>query len=160
MAALLDEGADAPPVEFRRFDAFGDRGGHEGIPLKIYFDVSRGEPLGDMPATSGNKDESRGIIEIRGIFVGEVAFSFQGDSITYHHRHGEEPAMVLINGKAWQDLRKPFYLNNYYNFSKAAIVEKSGQDRFVGINRGGEFILVVKKQFGGHEKICSVDIAL
>lgn len=68
--------------------------------------------------------------------------------------------MVVINGESWKDLQKPFHLNCYYDFSKAAIVKKSGHERVVGIKRGSEFILVVKKQFGDRDKICSVDISL
>lgn len=138
-----------------------DESGSSMYRLKIYFETSACRNFDPTPKESADSScLSQGIIEVRGVFFGEVEFIFHGATVTYRHHYGEEPAMVVINGEPWQDLQKTFYLNHNYDFSNARIVKKSSRERFIGINRGGEFILRIKKQPSGHGDISSIDISL
>lgn len=79
---------------------------------------------GAKPAQSGE-----GTIRLSGVIDGRDRFIFRGDTVEFRHEAFEEPTGISINGKAWDDLKKPFELGFTPDFKKASIVEKQGRNR-------------------------------
>jgi len=96
-----------------------------------------------MPKADASADASKEVtlmfeanVEERGFFV------FTEDRIEYRPNGSRQvdPSDVTIDGKPWEDLKKPFRLGFTPDFGKAAIVEKEG--------RGTIEILALPKYIG------------
>ena len=93
---------------------------------------------GAKPAQSGE-----GTIRLSGVIDGRDRFIFRGDTVEFRHEAFEEPTGISINGKAWDDLKKPFELGFTPDFKKASIVEKQGRNRVELIPGTDSFSLVI-----------------
>ncbi|MBP5586809.1 MAG: hypothetical protein J6Y92_10710 [Lentisphaeria bacterium] len=57
-------------------------------------------------------DFEAGRFVLKGTFFGQADFVFEGNEVRYlHNNKCEDPAGVTIDGKSWDDLKKPFRLN-------------------------------------------------
>lgn len=84
-----------------------------------------------------------GVIRLSGVIDGRDRFIFRGNTVEFRHEAYEEPTGISINGKAWDDLSKPFELGFTPDFKRASIVEKQGRNR-VELTPGTEsFSLVI-----------------
>ena len=82
----------------------------------------------DKPETKAAQSEA-GTIRLSGVIDGRGFFVFHGNTVEYRHEAYEQPTGISINGKSWDDLKKPFELGFVPDFGKAVIVEKQGRNR-------------------------------
>ena len=82
----------------------------------------------DKPETKAAQSEA-GTIRLSGVIDGRGVFVFHGNTVEYRHEAYEQPTGISINGKSWDDLKKPFELGFVPDFGKAVIVEKQGRNR-------------------------------
>ena len=94
------------------------------------------------PETKAAQSEE-GTIKLSGVIDGRDRFIFRGDTVEFRHEAFEEPTGISINGKAWDDLKKPFELGFTPDFKRASIVEKQGRNRVELIPGTDSFSLVI-----------------
>ena len=78
-------------------------------------------------ATTRTREYPAGTVSVEGRFDGRGYFIFKDNTIMYRHVREQYPAGVRINGKNWDDLKKPFVLDFTPDHDRAAILEKEAR---------------------------------
>ena len=65
---------------------------------------------------------------LAGTFDGAGTFTFVRNRITYRHSTFDPPEKVTVNGKAWEDLKKPFELDFIPDYDTMKVTEMIGRD--------------------------------
>ena len=85
------------------------------------------DPAGAKPVENGEK-----AIVLEGVFDGAGTFTFSGNRIVYKHSTYDPPDKLTVNGKAWDNLNKPFELDFIPDYSTTNVAEMNGRD-IIGI---------------------------
>jgi len=85
------------------------------------------DPAGAKPVEEGKK-----AIVIEGVFDGAGTFTFSGNRIVYKHATYDPPDKLTVNGKAWNNLNKPFELDFTPDYATTNVAEMNGRD-IIGI---------------------------
>ena len=78
--------------------------------------------MSEKPAAGQKK------IVFEGVIDGSGTFTFIGNRITYRHSTFDPPEKVTVNGKAWEDLKKPFELDFTPDYDTMKVTEMTGRD--------------------------------
>lgn len=112
--------------------------------------------------TSGGGDRQGPLVNakvvIRGNIDGKGVFRFYGNAVTYIHESWKYPENVTINGRQWQNLKRPFILDRRYVFSHSKIVRQSGRGRISGISNNSGFNLTLDDSSEGGSAFYSAEI--
>ena len=142
-----------------------------------------GFPIGFPPATAqnnGNVPAGENVTESRDPAAPEITlvmegkvydgvFTFEGNKITYFHRNAWGPLLpqdIMIDGKPWKDLTKPFELDYTPDYAKAVILEKELDEvraaRLYSIDDTKKFSLSIEDatSWEGRKKMLSSPVAL
>ena len=85
------------------------------------------DPAGAKPVEEGKK-----AIVIEGVFDGAGTFTFSGNRIVYKHATYDPPDKLTVNGKAWNNLNKPFEMDFTPDYATTNVAEMNGRD-IIGI---------------------------
>ena len=80
------------------------------------------------PANAKPLEEGKKAIVLEGVFDGEGLFIFRGNRGIYRHTAFDMPEKVTVNGKPWNDLKKPFELDFIPDYSKTNVSEMNGRN--------------------------------
>ena len=78
--------------------------------------------MSEKPAAGQKK------LVLAGTFDGAGTFTFIGNRITYRHSTFDPPEKVTVNGKAWEDLKKPFELDFIPDYDTMKVTEMTGRN--------------------------------
>ena len=67
-----------------------------------------------------------------GVFDGSGTFTFSGNQIVYRHSTYDPPEKLTVNGRAWDNLNKPFELDFTPDYATTNVAEMIGRD-IIGI---------------------------
>ncbi|MBR2962754.1 MAG: hypothetical protein IKC53_00950, partial [Lentisphaeria bacterium] len=101
-----------------------------GFPM-FGFSPATAQNNGNVPPEENvTESEDSAAPEITLVMEGKVydgVFTFEGNKITYFHRNAWGPLLpqdIMIDGKPWKDLTKPFELDYTPDYAKVVILEK------------------------------------
>ena len=84
------------------------------------------------PAKAKSVENGKKAIVLDGVFDGAGTFTFSGNRIVYKHSTYDPPDKLTVNGKAWDNLNKPFELDFTPDYSTTNVAEMNGRD-IIGI---------------------------
>lgn len=143
-----------------------------GFPMFV-FPPAAAQNNGNVPTGENiTESEDSAAPEITLVMEGKVydgVFTFEGNKITYFHRNAWGPLLpqdIMIDGKPWKDLTKPFELDYTPDYAKAVILEKELDEvraaRLYSIDDTKKFSLSIEDatSWEGRKKMLTSPVAL
>jgi hypothetical protein len=99
-----------------------------GLLIPVATSVKTVNSVSFDPAKAKPVEEGKKAIVLEGVFDGEGQFIFRGDRVVYRHTSFDRPEKVTINGRTWNDLKKPFELDFIPDYSTTHVAEMNGRN--------------------------------